>query len=383
VTEFLIQTLHGLTLGALFALVAVGYTMVYGIIKLINFAHGEFYMVGGFTGLLTLLFLTGPGRPFTSAPGELKLLISLLAAGLIVALLAVLTERWAYRPLRQVGRISALLTAVGVSLLLQNIGITATGGRSAGFAETIEDELYPRYAVDLGKLQAGEIAARTIVYRAQYRDYKDQPLLGPGGKPLQVPVTLAAPGQPIDAARLKTAVDAKPIEIYAYPAVTIHKKQIFIFVALAVSALLLYLMVQHTQVGRAMRAVSHDMQAASLMGIDCSRIVSLTFGVGGMLAGIGGVLAGGMFISAVDPLMGFMFGLKAFIAAVLGGIGSIPGALLGGLVLGLIEQYAQYYADIAYPGAGAYRDAIAFVILIGILLIRPRGFFGRIEGEKV
>ncbi len=383
-TELAIQTLHGLTLGALFALVAIGYTMVFGIIKLINFAHGEFYMVGGFAGMLTLLFLCGSGGPLSAAPGELKLVAALAAAGFAVGLLAVCTERWAYRPLRNAGRISALLTAVGVSLLLQNVGIAVFGGRNTGFPETVEDDRYPRQAVDLGALKAGTVAERSIVYRAPYRDTAGHVLLGRNGRPNYISATLVEAGQPIAESRLAAAKAAAPEDVFAYPAVTIRKKQIIIFVALAVSSLGLFLLVQKSRVGRAMRAVSHDMQAASLMGIDTQKIVALTFSIGGFFAGLAGVLAGGMFISAVDPLMGFLFGMKAFVAAVLGGIGSIPGALLGGLALGLIEQYAQSYADsLLFKGASSYRDAIAFLILILVLLIRPRGFFGRIEGEKI
>ena len=384
-TEFLIQTLHGLTLGALFALVAIGYTMVFGIIKLINFAHGEFYMTGGFTGMLVLMYLSGSGRLMVHSSGELKLFVALAAAGMAVATLALATERLVYRPILGAGRISVLLTAVGMSMLLQNIGIGVFGNKNTGFPETVEDEHYPHTAISLSELSAGKIAGNLIVYRTPYRDAHGNILAGPSGKPLGfISTTLVEAGQPIDGKKLQVAVAAIPEDVYAYPALTIRKKQIIIFIALAVSALGLHLLVQKSRVGRAMRAVSHDMQAASLMGIDCSRIVALTFAIGGFFAGIGGVLAGGMFISTVDPMMGFMFGLKAFIAAVLGGIGNITGALLGGLMLGLIEQFAQHYADsVLFRGASSYRDAIAFVILIVVLLIRPRGFLGRVEGEKV
>ncbi len=369
-TEFLTQTLHGLTLGSLFALVAIGYTMVFGIIKLINFAHGEFYMAGGFTGMLVLVMFCREGQPLGAAPGELKLVIALLAAAAAIGLLAVITERLAYRPIRGAGRISALLTAVGVSMLLQNVGIAVFGAKNTSFPETIEDDRYPRTRVELSELKAGEIAPRKIEYWNSDRSWMKR--------------TLAAAGQPVREKELADAIASKPDRVYEFPAVTIRKKQIIIFLSLAVSALVLYVLVQKTRVGRAMRAVSYDMQAASLMGIDTSKIVVLTFAIGGGLAGVAGVLAGGMFISTVDPVMGFLFGLKAFIAAVLGGIGNIFGAMLGGIALGLVDNYAQHYADdLLFKGAGSYRDAIAFIILIVVLLIRPRGFFGRIEGEKV
>lgn len=384
-TELATQILNGLTLGALIALVAVGYTMVYGIIKLINFAHGEFYMFGGFVGLFALLALSGQGRPLADAPGAVQMLAALLAAGCAVALLAVLAERFAYRPLRNSGRIAALLTAVGVSLFFQNLGISVFGARQKSFPEVVDDVRYPRWAVELKELEAGQAAPRQISYRAVFRKADRQPLLDPRtGKPLYKQINLVEAGETIDAKKLAAAAKDEPEEIYAYSAVTVSRKQIVIFLALFLSAAGLFGLVMHTRVGRAMRAVSHDFQAAGLMGIPVNAIVSLTFLVGGLLAGVGGVLAGGMFIGTVDPMMGFMLGLKAFIAAVLGGIGSIPGALLGGLVLGLAEQLTQHYADgLLFTGASAYRDAIAFLILIGVLLIRPSGFFGRFEGEKV
>jgi len=383
--EFLSQTLHGLTLGALFALVAIGYTMVFGIIKLINFAHGEFYMVGGFSGMLVWMWLCGPGAPLHAMPVELRLVVTILLAGLAVGGLAMLSERLAYRPVRGAGRISALLTAVGVSLLLQNVGITVFGARQMSFFnEPVENPRYPRTLVNLNELKPGTLSDRQILYRAPHRDLDGNIDVGPDGKPTMLTETLVEAGAVIDKDDLEKAIEAKPLEVIAYPALTITRNQILVFAGLLVSALALYLLVQKTRMGRAMRAVSHDMQAASLMGIDCNRIVLLTFAVGGSLAGMGGVLAGGMFISTVDPAMGFVFGLKAFIAAVLGGIGNIPGALLGGLALGLIEQYSQNYADrMLFQGASSYRDAIAFILLILVLLIRPRGFFGRIEGEKV
>ncbi|HYF49296.1 MAG TPA: branched-chain amino acid ABC transporter permease [Planctomycetota bacterium] len=368
--EFLAQSLNGLTLGALYALVAIGYTMVFGIIKLINFAHGEFYMAGGFSGMLALVMLTGKGQPLEGIPGEAKLVLALALAAFAVGALAVITERLAYRPIRSGGRIAALLTAVGVSMLLQNAGIAVFGARNIGFPETVGDDRYPRTAVKLSELRAGEISDRKIEYWRTESAWMKQ--------------TLVNAGEPIQEKRLQDAIKTQPEHVYAVPAVTLHIKQIIIFVTLGISTFLLYLLVQKTRIGRAMRAVSHDMQAASLMGINTNRIVAITFSVGGGLAGVAGVLAGGMFISTVDPSMGFLFGLKAFIAAVLGGIGNIPGAVLGGLALGLIEQYSQHYADtLLFSGAGAYRDAIAFMLLIMVLLIRPRGFFGRIEGEKV
>ncbi|MBI3828785.1 MAG: branched-chain amino acid ABC transporter permease [Planctomycetes bacterium] len=384
-SDFITIVLHGLTWGALIALVAVGYTMVYGIIKLINFAHGEFYMTGGFAGMLALLLLCSPGGALEHLPGGAKLLLGLVAAGLAVAALAVLTERIAYRPIRGSGRIAALLTAVGVSLLLQNAAIGVFGSKQTSFPATLDDLHLPRWHVNLDDLREGEVSAYQVSYRAPIRNWKGEVALDAQGKQLGYRnVNLVDAGKPIEKKRLDDARKAKPEELLAYPSITVSLKQIVIFVTLALTALGLYVLVQRTRMGRAMRAVSHDFEAASLMGIATNKIVSFTFFIGGGLAGLGGVLAGGMFIGTVDPMMGFLFGLKAFIAAVLGGIGSIPGALLGGLALGLVEQLAQYYADgLIFKGASAYRDAIAFLILIGVLLLRPSGFFGRFEGEKV
>jgi len=255
-------------------------------------------------------------------------------------------------------------------MLLQNMGIAVFGARNLSFPETVGEERYPRSAIILSELQPGQVVSRKIEYWRDESTWMKQ--------------TLVHAGDSINEKRLEDARKFNPDHVYAYPGVTLHLKQIIIFLTLGISAFVLYLLVQKTRVGRAMRAVSHDMQAASLMGINTQRIVAITFAVGGALAGVAGVLAGGMFVSTVDPVMGFLFGLKAFIAAVLGGIGNIPGAMLGGLALGMIDQYSQHYADaLLFDKASAYRDAIAFMLLIMVLLIRPRGFFGRIEGEKV
>ncbi|MCZ7648413.1 MAG: branched-chain amino acid ABC transporter permease [Planctomycetota bacterium] len=334
-TEFITQVLNGLTFGALIALVAVGYTMVYGIIKLINFAHGEFYMTGGVAGMLILSTLAAPGMPLNGAPGLLKLLLALAAAGACVAVLAAVTERLAYRPIRDTGRIAALLTAVGVSLFLQNTGIAIFGARQTAFPETLADERFPRFAANLDDLEAGQPAARQIAYRAPFRQPDGAPMLDPKtGQPLYMQVNLVEAGKVIEAAKLERARRAQPEQVYAYAAVTVSVKQFIVFLALALSAAGLYVLVQRTKIGRAMRAVSHDMEAAGLMGISVDFVILLTFLVGGFLAGVGGVLAGGMFIGTVDPMMGFMLGLKAFIAAVLGASGAFPGRCWAGCCWG-------------------------------------------------
>lgn len=385
-TEFLNQTIHGLTLGALFALVAVGYTMVFGIIKLINFAHGEFYMAGGIGGML-LLQQCAAGR-LEGLPGGLKLFAVIVLAGAGVAGLAMLTERLAYRPIRGSGRISALLTAVGVSLLLQNLGIAVFGSKQITVPEVVENERFPRgvVSVNLDELAPEQFSEREIFYKYRFRYLDGSLSLDKEGNPIENTDSLVKAGEAIDPDDLEKVRELENegdlLQVYTFPAIEVRTKQLIIFGSLLIATLGLYILVQKTRTGRAMRAVSHDMQAASLMGIDCNRIVLITFAAGGALAGMGGVL-NGMFITTVDPMMGFMFGLKAFIAAVLGGIGNIPGALLGGLMLGLVEQYAQNYANLLFPGASSYRDAITFLILIAVLLVRPRGFLGRIEGEKV
>ncbi|MEX2206759.1 MAG: branched-chain amino acid ABC transporter permease [Myxococcota bacterium] len=294
------QLLNGITWGSIYALVALGYTMVYGVLKLINFAHGEVYMVGAMLG-----YYAAHGLGVAATPSLGALLVVMLAAMLGCGLLGALLERVAYRPLRGAGRLAPLITAIGVSLLLQNAGQLVFGADPKFFPTLLRSEELVR---------VGGIAVSNI----------------------QVAV-------------LVTAV--------------------------ALMAGLQYV-VQRTRFGRAMRAVSYDAPAAALMGVPVDRVILGTFVLGSMLAAAAGILVG-LSNPKIDPLMGLMPGLKAFVAAVLGGIGSVPGAMVGGLLLGVIETLVTGYLS------STYRDAIAFVILVLILLVRPTGLFGAPQAEKV
>lgn len=290
--EFIQQLINGLALGSVYALLALGYTMVYGIIQLINFAHGEIYMIGAFAGY------------YASSILKLPLIPTLLAAMAASAILGILIEKIAYKPLRKSPRITLLITAIGVSLLLQNIMSKFVGTAPKHFPELINLE----------------------------------------------PITLGA--------------------------LQLDWKTILMFAVSALLVILLQFIVYKTKVGKAMRAASFDIEAASLMGINVDNTISLTFAIGSALAGIAGVLVAISYPS-ITPYIGVMPGLKAFVAAVLGGIGSIPGALIGGLSIGLLETLSKAYISTTFS------DAIVFGILIIILIIKPAGLLGKKTNEKV
>jgi len=299
-SEFLQQLVNGVTWGSVYALIALGYTMVYGILRLINFAHGDIYMLGAFVGLYASRFLNAGAEPSAG-----KALLVLLTSMIVCAFIGMLIERLAYKPVRKSPRLAALITAIGVSLLLENGGALVFGA---------DPKFFPQL-----------IASRSIA-------------LGAG--------------------------------------VTVSNQQVIVLVVSLVLMLLLRVLVQHTRVGKAMQAVSHNHMAASLMGISVDRIITFTFMIGSALAAAAGVLVA-LQSPKIEPYMGIMPGLKAFVAAVLGGIGNIPGAVVGGLVMGVAEVLVTGYLS------PTYRDAIAFVLLIFILLVRPAGIFGKAVTEKV
>ena len=290
--ELLQQLINGLALGSVYALLALGYTMVYGIIQLINFAHGEIYMIGAFAGF------------YSSSKLNLPLLPTLLIAMAASALAGIIIEKIAYKPLRNSPRITLLITAIGVSLFLQNAMRLLVGSNPKPFPDLI----------DAGAFTIGSIQ--------------------------------------------------------------IQWKTILMFVVSALLVIILQFIVYKTKMGKAMRASSQDMEAASLMGINVDNTISLTFAIGSALAGIAGVLVAISYPS-ITPYMGVMPGLKAFVAAVLGGIGSIPGALIGGLAIGVLETLSKAYISTNFS------DAIVFGILIVILLIKPSGLLGKKINEKV
>lgn len=297
-TEFLQQLINGLSLGAIYALIALGYTMVYGVLRFINFAHSDVFMVGAFSGFyLSRLFAK---QSFATG------LFVLFGAMVICATLGVLIEKLAYRPLRGRSTLIVLITAIGMSLLLQNTGQLIFGANPKSFP--------------------------TIFTQTNF----------------------TLPGN-----------------------VIVSSDQLAVFAVTTILLVGLRHIVLKTKIGTAMRAVSFNPVAASLVGINNDRVISFTFALGSSLAGAGGILYA-LNYPSIDPLMGTLPGLKAFVAAVLGGIGNIPGAALGGMVIGIVETFVAGSSTWS-----TYRDAIAFAVLILILLFRPAGILGKLQVEKV
>ena len=282
--------INGITQGSLYALVALGYTMVYGIIRLVNFAHGEFLMIGSFFGFFALQF---------HLPMPIAIIIAMAGAGIA----AVITERIIYRPIRSAGRIPALITAIGASMFFQYTG--------------------------------------QIIF---------------GASPRSIPPVITE-------------------KIYNFGELNISNIQLLILVVTAFILLFLWWLTHFTKIGKAMRATSYNINAAELMGINTNRIISFTFFLGAALAGLAGMLLG--YLTPLEPMMGTTLGLKAFVAAVVGGIGVIPGAALGGLLLGIAENL------VAGLYKSSYRDGVSFLILILVLLIKPSGLLGKNQKEKV
>ncbi len=308
-SELIQHLINGIATGTIYALVALGYTMVYGVLKLINFAHGDVMMVGVYMGYATAFAL---GREARSSLWGVLLIFLVAMAG--CALLGLIIERFAYRPLREKPRLTALITAIGISFAL-----------SYGFQ------------LDIGFL--------------------------PGAAPRAFPQII----QPV---QWFTLGDPE------FPDVVLWNWQVLsLLVAVGMMGGLQFL-VYRTRFGRAMRAVSHDHRVAALMGIPTDRVIAVTFMLGSALAAGAGLLYA-IKDTSVSPMMGLMVGLKAFVAAVIGGIGNVPGAMVGGLLLGLVEEFVVGYA------ASTWRDAVAFGFLIIVLLVRPGGLFGRVAAEKV
>jgi branched-chain amino acid transport system permease protein len=321
--------IDGIVRGFLFATIALGYTMVYGVLEFINFAHGEIFMVGGFVGAAFGYVLASAGL-IDGFPPLLFVLVALALGMLVSGLLAMTTERVAYRPLRNAPRLVPLISAIGMSLVLQDlVRLIATNfptGNPLGFNARFETPSFGP-AIQLATMPIGERG---------------------------IPVTISM------------------------------KAVVFIVASLLMLLALNYL-VNATRLGKAIRATAQDRQTASLMGIDVNQIIALTFLIGGALGGAAGVLFG-MNIGTVNPYMGFIPGLKAFTAAVLGGIGNITGAMVGGIVLGFLEAFVASYLSIFTEGAfsgASYADIAAFSILILILIFRPSGLLGEATTQKV
>jgi len=311
--QFLQQVINGIQLGSIYALIALGYTMVYGVLRLINFAHGDVFMIGAYIGYFAAKALNLKEQS-TLGAALIALLPVLLAAMVGCALLGLVIERLAYRPLRRAPRLTALITAIGVSLFLEN--------------------------------------AAQLLFKA---DPKFFPSVTPQGA-------------------------AQTVHLGG---VTISKDQMVLVAFAAVLMAILWYIVQRTRIGKAMRAVSYDADAAALMGINTDGVIAFTFGLGAALAGAAGVLFASLTYAKILPLMGVQMGLKAFVAAVVGGIGSIPGAMLGGLLMGLSESFVKGAPAIGSFEPSRWTDAVAFVLLILVLLIRPAGLLGRSAPEKV
>ena len=295
------QVVNGLTIGGIYALIALGYTLVYGILLMINFAHGEIFMIGSFAGFFILTALVSSG--FAAANPLVSVLVAMGGAVIASSVLGILLERVAYRPLRFAPRLVPLISAIGASIFLQNVVMLIVQARM---------QVYPEVFPDI------------------------------------------------------------PIEIAGFG---VSAFQLFIIGGSVLLMAALYAFIQRTKTGKAMRAVAENMNAASLMGIDVNRIISVTFAIGSGLAAVAGVMVG-MYYSQIQHAMGFVPGLKAFTAAVLGGIGNVPGAMLGGYFLGLVEAFAVF----VFPAE--YKDVIAFGLLVLVLVFRPRGILGEVVAER-
>jgi len=283
---FIQQLINGIALGSFYALIALGYSMVYGILRIVNFAHGDVFMIGMFLGLF---FTRSLGLPFW---------IAFPAAALVTALMGMLIERVAYRPIRVADKLAVLISALGVSIFLQNLAMLVWGTETHAF---------------------------------------------------QIGVT------------------RKTIRL---PGFSVSSLQLVVILLCLILMTALYLVVNRTKLGMAMRATSHDAVSARLVGINTDRVISITFGIGSLLACVAGLLVG-IYYDAVYPTIGYSYGLKAFAAAVLGGIGSLPGAMVGGFLLGIAENFGAGYIS------SGYRDAFAFGIMILMLIVRPSGLLGK------
>ena len=294
---FLQQLVNGITLGGVYALIAVGYTMVYGVISLINFAHGEIYMLGAFLAYTLVAVL---GMPFFAA-----FFLTLV----ICAVLGIVLDFVAYRPLRKAPRLAALITAIGMSIFLQNMAMLIWGSRIKSYPRDMLPTFFSEAAITFGD-------------------------------------------------------------------VTLSWLQLFILSITLLSMIILHLTIHKTRIGMAMRAISQDKTASALMGIGVNRVISFTFAIGSAMGAMAGILVG-LYYNAIFPTMGYVAGIKAFAAAVLGGIGSVPGAMLGGGVLGIAEVMGAGYIS------SEYRDGISYAVMIAVILFKPSGLIGKQMGEKV
>jgi len=353
VDTFLQQLVNGISQGSAYALIALGYTMVYGILRLINFAHGDVYMIGAFTGfyLGNTAFIRD-----TLGASPAALIVVMLGAMAVCSVLGILIERFAYRPGRGVARFTP---AFWLGILGASVGQMIGG-----------ELLYLAIGAGVG------IAIGVALEKTGLRPASQGSNLSLLITAIGVSLFLQNGGQLTFGADPKFFPQLVTPALWEIGPIRIDRQRVVVLSVSLLLMVLLTIIVTYTKVGKAMRAVSFNRDAAKLMGINTDRIVAFTFALGSALAAAGGILVS-LLYPRVDPLMGIMPGLKAFVAAVLGGIGSIPGAMIGGLVIGIAEVMAVGY------GQSTYRDAIAFVILVLILLLKPSGIMGKGVTEKV
>lgn len=371
------QLVNGILLGAIYALIALGYTMVYGVLRLINFAHGEVFMLGAYAALFTSWALGfGSGQSGTSS--YLNLILMLVVSMGVCAIIGVAIEFFAYRPMRNQSRIAALITAIGVSMLIQYAGQLFLPNQPppsineqvipASFRESLTINLVtPR--PDLAekvKTAKVEFDRRQALFDEVLKTEKRFSLSDSGKK------VLASVREAEDVFKLANQEVQKTTVQIVMP-----KGQLAMLGMVVVIMGGLWWLVMKTKTGRAMRAVALDFDSASLMGINVSRIITITFLIGSALAGAGAMMQSTFLGTTLNPFYGSLPGVKAFVAAVLGGIGNIPGAVLGGLLMGLAE------ALVIWAGFSGWKDAVAFIVLTVVLLVRPGGLLGSNKVEKV
>ncbi len=372
--------MNGILNGAIYALIALGYTMVYGVLRLINFAHGEVFMLGAYTALLTSYALGyAPGSQVAGMPPLVSLAIMLLMSMSVCALIGVLIERFAYRPMRNQPRIASLITAIGVSLLFQFGGqLVLPVSPPPSINEKVNPQIFREPVIVTLKGSDAQLASIAkslepafLEAKAAWEDQKklepNEFELTPKGKELRT----AFQTQERAYGEAKRKADSSANQI------VIPTGKLIMFGTSIVLMVILWWLVTKTAAGRAMRAVSHDFDSASLMGVNVNRTITLTFVIGSALAGAGAMMLATFQGTPLTTYYGVQPGVKAFVAAVLGGIGNIPGAVIGGLLMGVAEDL------VIWAGFSEYKDAVALVILIVVLLLRPGGILGSSKVEKV